>query len=429
VLDVVFNHTAETGRLGPTISFRGLANAEYYRLRPEDPGGYINDTGCGNTINADSAVVRRLIVDSLRHWVRDIGVDGFRFDLASVLGRTATGFSREHPLFAGIAADSVLAGCKLIAEPWDIGPGGYQLGAFPKGWAEWNDQFRDGARRFWRGDEGSAAPLARRIHGSSDIFEGSGRGPPASVNFVASHDGFTTADLVSYAERHNEANGEGNRDGHEHNFSANHGVEGATDDPAILAARRRHRLNLLATPLLAQGTPMLLAGDELGHSQSGNNNAYAQDNEIGWLDWSGLEKDRGFFEEICALARLRRELPLLRQSQYRHGEPAASTGLKDILWFDTGGMPLEAEAWRHTRTLGLLLSRPDSWSAAEHPALAVALLVNSGNADCEFQLPAIASPAGWRCRWSSDAEQGAMSGERCPLGAFAIACLSYEPVG
>jgi glycogen operon protein len=427
LLDVVFNHTAETGRLGPTISLRGLANAEYYRLRPEDPGAYINDTGCGNTLNADSPVVRRLIVDALRHWVRDIGMDGFRFDLASILGRTASGFSREHPLFAEIAADSVLAGCKLIAEPWDVGPGGYQLGAFPNGWAEWNDQFRDAARRFWRGDPGSAAALARRIHGSADIFEGGGRGPLASVNYVASHDGFTTADVVSYAERHNEANGEGNRDGHEHNFSVNHGVEGATDDPAILAARRRHRLNLLATALLAQGTPMLLAGDELGHSQSGNNNAYAQDNGIGWLDWSRLEMDRAFFDEICALARLRRELPLLRQSQYRHGEPAAATGLKDIVWFDVDGAPLGPEAWNGTRTLGLLLSRPDSWNAEEHPVPAVALLINSGDRDCEFRLPEVAGPGRWHRRWSSDAGQGPAVNDRCALGRFAIACLSYEP--
>jgi glycogen operon protein len=425
LLDVVFNHTAETGRLGPTVSFRGLANAEYYRLQADDASAYINDTGCGNTLNSDSPVVQRLIVDCLRYWVRNIGVDGFRFDLASILGRTALGFSREHPLFAAIAQDSVLADCKLIAEPWDIGPGGYQLGGFPNGWAEWNDQFRDGARRFWRGDPGSAATLARRLHGSADIFEGGGRGPHASVNFVASHDGFTTADLVSYAFRHNEANGEGNRDGHEHNLSVNHGVEGATDDPAILAARRRHRLNLLATTLLAQGTPMLLAGDELGHSQAGNNNAYAQDNEIGWLDWSGLESDRGFFEEICTLAGVRRELPLLRQAQYRHGEPTASTGLRDIVWFDGDGAPLGPESWNGTRSLGLLLSRPDSWSAADHPVLAVGLLINSGDRDRAFQLPAIASPGHWRCRWSNAA--GAITDGRFTLGHFGVACLCYEP--
>ena len=427
LLDVVFNHTAETGRLGPTVSFRGLANAEYYRLRSDDASVYINDTGCGNTLNSDSPVVRRLIVDALRHWVRDLGVDGFRLDLACILGRTAAGFDREHPLFAAIAADSVLADCKLIAEPWDIGPGGYQLGAFPNGWAEWNDQFRDSARRFWRGDSGSAATLARRIHGSADIFEGGGRGPLASVNYVASHDGFTTADLVSFAERHNEANGEDNRDGHEHNFSVNHGVEGPTDDHAILAARRRHRLNLLATTLLSQGTPMLLAGDELGHSQAGNNNAYAQDNEIGWLDWSGLDKDRGFFDAICALAQLRRELPLLRQAQYRHGEPAVSTGLRDIVWLDVDGAPLGPESWNGTRTLGLLLSRPDSWRAAESPALAVGLLINARDDDCEFRLPTPATPGHWRLRWSSAAAMGSMANDRFTLGGYGFTCLSYEP--
>ncbi len=427
LLDVVFNHTAETGRLGPTVSLRGLANAEYYRLPPEDPGAYINDTGCGNTLNTGSPVVRRLVVDCLRHWARDIGVDGFRFDLATILGRTDSGFSREHPLFAAISADSVLAGCKLIAEPWDIGPGGYQLGAFPGGWAEWNDQFRDSARRFWRGDPGSAAMLARRMHGSADIFEAGGRGPLASVNYVASHDGFTTADLVSFTERHNEANGEDNRDGHAHNFSVNHGVEGPTGDPAILAARRRHRLNLLATTLLSQGTPMLLAGDELGHSQSGNNNAYAQDNEIGWLDWSGLEKDRKFFDEICTLAQLRRELPLLRQAQYRHGEPAASTGLRDIVWFNVDGAPPGPESWNGTRTLGLLLSRPDSWSAAEHSVLAVGLLINARDDDCEFQLPAPATPGHWRLRWSSAAGELSTANDRFTLGRSGFACLSYEP--
>ena len=291
ILDIAFNHTAESDQFGPTLSFRGLDNEAYYRLEPKDPGTYINDTGTGNTLNTDHPRAQALVLDSLRHWVGEMGVDGFRFDLASILGRHADGFSSEHPLLHTISEDSQLRHVKLIAEPWDPGPGGYQLGQFPDRWAEWNDKFRDTARRFWRGDPGMNGEFARRLHGSADVF--GDRGPFASVNFITAHDGFTLADVVSYEQRHNEANGENNRDGHAHNFSCNHGVEGPTDDDAIRLARRRHRLNLLATLFFSQGTPMLLAGDEFGHTQQGNNNAYAQDNEIGWLDWTILDDDPG----------------------------------------------------------------------------------------------------------------------------------------
>ena len=287
ILDVVYNHTAEGNHLGPTISFRGIDNAVYYRLMPDDLSQYVNDSGCGNTINIDHPQVRHLVLDSLRYWVTDVGVDGFRFDLAPILGRTAAGYDREHVFFLELEQDPALAGIKLIAEPWDVGPGGYQLGHFPRRWAEWNDRYRDTVRQFWRADQGKLGELAHFILGSAERFELSGRGPWASVSYVASHDGFTVADIVSYEHRHNTANGEDNQDGHAHNFSRNYGVEGPTDDPDVNALRRRQRLNMLATVLFSQGTPMLLAGDELGNSQAGNNNAYAQDNETGWLDWLG----------------------------------------------------------------------------------------------------------------------------------------------
>ncbi|MDA0705372.1 MAG: glycogen debranching protein GlgX [Proteobacteria bacterium] len=301
ILDVVYNHTAEGDHIGPSLSFRGLDNLAYYSVEPGAPGTYINDTGCGNTMNADHLQVQQLVVDSLRYWHRTMGVDGFRFDLAPVLGRHNHGFSSSHPLLERIGSDSELGNAKLIAEPWDPGPGGYRLGQFPPRWAEWNDRYRDAARAFWRGDAGIAGEFAQRMHGSADLFDRNGRAPQSSVNLVTSHDGFTLADVASYTERHNAANGENNRDGHTHNLSCNFGVEGVTDDATILARRRRHRMNLIATLLLSQGTPLLLAGDEFGNSQHGNNNAYAQDNATGWLDWEPMNRDPDFTEQVRAL--------------------------------------------------------------------------------------------------------------------------------
>jgi glycogen operon protein len=292
------NHTGEGGDDGPTIAFRGIDNLSYYRTPPHNPGTYVNDTGCGNTLEVEHPRVRQIILDSLGYFAEAMGIDGFRFDLATILGRRSHEFSKGHPLLLDISNDARLADAKLIAEPWDPGPGGYQLGNFPPRWAEWNDNYRDGVRQFWRGDHGKSGVLARRLHGSSDIFEASGRGPTTSINFVTAHDGFTLLDSVSYVNRHNEANGEGNRDGHAHNYSCNYGIEGESSDPDVLMLRRRHRLNLLATLLMSQGTPMLLAGDEFGNSQKGNNNAYAQDNETGWIDWSGLDDDP--LAGICA---------------------------------------------------------------------------------------------------------------------------------
>jgi glycogen operon protein len=380
LIDVVYNHTGETDSFGPTISFRGIDNLGYYRTVPGEPGQYINDTGCGNTINADHPRVCEMILDSLRYWATDMGVDGFRFDLATITARTADGFTKEHPLLKGIASDKVLKGLKLIAEPWDIGPGGYQLGNFPAGWSEWNDKYRDSIRRYWRGDAGEAAEFARRLHGSSDIFENSGRGPTASINYVSAHDGFTLADAVSYEHRHNEANGEDNQDGHSHNFSNNCGVEGETDNAEIIAERRQQRLNMIATLLLSQGTPMLLAGDEFGNSQKGNNNAYAQDNEIGWVDWSGLEDDPDFRDQVSKLIKLRREVALIGQDRFLHDSD-------EIQWWHPSGRPMQYADWPDNEALGLILR-----SKANQ---AVALLLNPSGESVQFLLPTAESILNW----------------------------------
>ncbi len=371
--------------------------------------------------------MRRLIVDSLRHCVDTLGIDGFRFDLAAALARTAAGFDTEHPLFAEIRAEPGLAGVKLIAEPWDVGPGGYRLGTFPRDWAEWNDQFRDTVRRFWCAEPGRAPDFARRVHGSADIFEPGGRAPPASINFITSHDGFTLADLVSFVERHNEANGEHNQDGHRHNFSVNHGVEGPTGDAAINTMRRRHRINLLATLFFSQGTPMLLAGDEFGNSQAGNNNAYAQDNETGWLDWEGLKQDQAFFDEVCRLAALRRELPLLRQAVYRHGDPAAATGHPDIEWFDAEGLTIRAEEWPAIGALGILLSHPDEADRTADGVNAVAILYSVLERDIPFRLPLMEPRGSWRWRFSSAGQGSALTADGgLDLAGFSVACLTHE---
>ncbi len=340
ILDVVYNHTAEGDELGPTLSFRGIDNRSYYRLLD---GGrhYINDTGTGNTVNAGHPMVLRMIMDSLRYWVQVMHVDGFRFDLASVLGREAQGFDTGAAFFDVIRQDPVLARVKLIAEPWDIGPGGYQLGAYPHPFAEWNDRFRDGLRSFWRGDRGLAPELAKRLLGSAERFDHSGRAATSSVNFVTAHDGFTLEDVVSYDAKHNEANGEGNRDGHNDNHSSNMGVEGATKDAAILAARAQRKRNLLATLFLSQGTPMLLGGDEIGNSQGGNNNAYAQDNETGWVTWAGADLALAAF--VARLTALRSTHPVLRQRRFLHARPRED-GLHDVIWRKANGtVPSDAD--------------------------------------------------------------------------------------
>ncbi|HVG49804.1 MAG TPA: glycogen debranching protein GlgX [Rubellimicrobium sp.] len=344
ILDVVYNHTCEGSQMGPTLSFRGIDNACYYRLA-ESPRYTIDDTGTGNTLNLEHPFVMRMVMDSLRHWATRMGVDGFRFDLATTLGRTARGFDRNHPFFQAVRQDPVLGRLKLIAEPWDVGPGGYQLGAFPSPFLEWNDKFRDQVRRYWRGDRDFTRKLAMRISGSALKFDHDGRAATSSVNFLTAHDGFTLMDTVSYREKRNDANGEGNRDGHAHNFSDDLGTEGPTDDPAIRAARARRRRNLMATLMLAQGTPMILAGDELGNSQNGNNNAYAQDNEIGWVDWDNADPEfLAFCRQIVAF---RKRHPILRQKRFLHSRSRLIDGQVDLFWRRADGAVMSEADWNN----------------------------------------------------------------------------------
>jgi glycogen operon protein len=400
ILDVAYNHSGEGGQQGPSVSLRGIDNLAYYRTEAGSPGEYVNDTGCGNTLDADSPVVQRLVLDSLKYWHREMGVDGFRFDLATALGRSDSGFDKRHGLLNRIGSDPGLESAKLIAEPWDPGPGGYQLGHFPVEWAEWNDRYRDTVRRFWRGDAHQGGEFARRIHGSADLFEASGRHPTASINFVTSHDGFTLRDLVSYKKRHNQANGERNRDGHAHNFSSNFGVEGATADPVIAARRRQQRLNLLATLLFSHGTPMLLAGDEFGNSQGGNNNAYAQDNETGWVDWNGLDEDPDFLQQVRLLVALRRNLPLLRQARYLHGRMPTDRGWCDIDWLHPDGRPMQEKDWNGEHCLTLLFSCHADQKDDSPVIEAVAILYNAAPADTLFILPP-GLPPEWSVGFSS----------------------------
>ena len=362
--------------------------------------------------------MQRLVLDSLKYWSGEMGADGFRFDLAPVLGRHADGFSSSHPLLEAIVSDPDLAGVKMIAEPWDPGPGGYQLGQFLAGWAEWNDRFRDGARRFWRGDVGQAGEFARRLHGSADLFDDGSRSPSASINFITAHDGFTLLDAVSYVERHNEANGEENRDGHAHNYSTNHGVEGPSDDPAINAIRRRHRLNLLATLLFSQGSPMLLAGDEFGNSQSGNNNAYAQDNETSWLDWRELDADPEFFAQVRQLVRLRRELALLRVDDYIHDGLDSDTGRITIDWLGVDGDPMQEHEWTEGRSKLVLLERKRSRKDREK----LAIVVNGATEALRFSLPD-AVGRHWSMRFTSTTSGNALHTTTFDAEPMSIALL------
>lgn len=355
ILDVVYNHTAEGNERGPTLSFKGIDNASYYRLAP-DRRYYINDTGTGNTLNLSHPRVIQMVTDSLRYWVQEMHVDGFRFDLGTILAREPDGFDNRSGFLKVCSQDPVLSTVKLIAEPWDCGPGGYQVGRFPPGWAEWNDKFRDVTRDFWRG-EASAAEIAPRLYGSADLFDHLGRKPYASVNFVTAHDGFTLNDLVSFNERRNEANGEDNRDGHDHNRSWNCGAEGPTNDEAVQLLRRRQMRNLLATLLLSQGTPMLLAGDEFARTQRGNNNAYCQDNEISWVDWSLANQNYDQVNFVRTLTHLRAKYPILRRSRFLSANVNEDIGLKEITWINAGGAEMEPAQWddQNMRCFGMLL--------------------------------------------------------------------------
>lgn len=359
ILDVVYNHTAEGNHLGPTLSFRGIDNRSYYYLM-DDEARYYNDfTGTGNALELRHPQVLRMVTDSLRYWVEEMGVDGFRFDLATTLARVNGEFSEHASFLDAVAQDPLLSQVKLIAEPWDTGPGGYRLGQFPPGWAEWNDQYRDTARRFWKGDEGQLATLASRLSGSADIFDRRGRRTWASVNFVTAHDGFTLADLVSYEQKHNEANQEDNRDGGDNNYSWNCGVEGPADDPAVVQLRYRQMRNFLATLLLSQGVPMLVAGDEFGRSQSGNNNAYCQDNPISWLDWDGIDDaGRSLLEFTRRLIRLCHQHIVFHRNRFFQGGIIPGTDVKDVVWLRSDGMAMSDADWQdpQARALGLRLS-------------------------------------------------------------------------
>lgn len=387
-LDVVYNHTCEGGETGPTVSWRGLDNANYYRVVPGDERHFINDTGVGNTVNLSHPRVLQMVTDSLRYWATSYRIDGFRFDLGVTLGREAHGFDAGSGFFDALRQDPVLAQCKLISEPWDVGPGGYQLGNHPPGFSEWNDRFRDSVRRFWRGDAHQRPELAARLTGSADLFDKRKRRPWASINFITSHDGYTLADVVAYDRKHNEANGEDNRDGHNENWSANWGAEGPTDDPAILDTRARVARSMLATLCIALGTPMLLAGDEACRTQRGNNNAYCQDNEISWTDWTLAASPEG--EAMTAFAAraiaLRRDHPLLRETRFLFGEREVLPDVHDIDWFDERGEPLSPAAWQDPEGRALVMRRAGPGQDGEIEVLLI--MLNASPGAIAFSTPA-----------------------------------------
>ncbi len=400
ILDVVYNHTAEGNERGPTLSFRGIDNASYYRLLPHDRRFYINDTGTGNTLNLSHPRVLQMVTDSLRYWVQEMHVDGFRFDLATILGREPYGFDEGGGFLDSCRQDPVLSQVKLIAEPWDLGPGGYQVGGFPPGWAEWNDRFRDTARAFWKGDAGMAAEMAARLSASADKFNRRGRRPWASVNFITAHDGFTLADVVSFSHKHNEANGEGNRDGHSDNYSWNHGVEGPTGDPRVAALRQRQQRNMLATLLLAQGTPLLLAGDEFGRTQHGNNNAYCQDNPIGWVDWRADPHRESLRQFTRLLIGLRDRYPLLRRGRFLTGAFDETLQVRDVSWINAAGDEMTDADWTdgNTRCFAMLLDGRARATGIRRPAGDATLLwvLNAYHDQVAFTLPRVAGGRGWQ---------------------------------
>lgn len=395
ILDVVYNHTAEGNELGPTLSFKGIDNFSYYRTMPDQHRYYINDTGTGNTVNTSHPRVLQMVMDSLRYWAQAMHVDGFRFDLGTILGREPEGFDPRGGFFDAITQDPVLSKLKLIGEPWDIGPGGYQVGGFPPGWGEWNDKYRDTVREYWKGDNVSN-DFAARLLGSGDLYDLRGRRPWSSVNFITAHDGFTLNDLVSYNEKHNEANGEDNNDGHNDNRSCNYGEEGPTENQDIVAVRERQKRNFLTMLLFSHGTPMLLAGDEFGRSQQGNNNGYCQDSEISWVNWEALsDQDHALRHFTQRLIALRAEQPLLRRESWRDG--------LEIRWFNAGGGLQQSEQWDEGSTLGLAISRPDleQEEGIWHDVL---MLFNPFEGDVPFQIPQFGE-GGWVLELSTAEEK------------------------
>lgn len=435
ILDVVYNHTGEGSHLGPTLSLRGIDNAAYYHLRADDRRYYADVTGCGNTLNVPHPRVLQLVIDSLRYWVQEMHVDGFRFDLATALGRGPHAFRSDAPFFAAVSQDPVLAEVKLIAEPWDLGADGYQVGNFPKGWAEWNEKYRTTLRAFWRGDKVPIGELTWRLCGSSDVYETSGRGPCASINYVTSHDGFTLHDLVSYEVKHNEDNGEENRDGTDNNLARNWGVEGPTNDPEVLECRGRIKHNLIASLAFSLGVPMISAGDELGRTQRGNNNAYCQDNDVSWVDWR-LDRSR---EQLLAFARdvlsLRRRFSVLRRHSFWRGEPVCRAGVKDLTWLRPGGKEMTGGDWndRRCRLVGMLVhehaERADGSDVGDTEVQTLLLVFNGHDRSYRFRCPDV--PVSGRWVWRIDTASAGppgrpTTGKTIRVAARSVAVLEYE---
>jgi isoamylase len=432
ILDVVYNHTAEGNQMGPTLSFRGIDNPAYYRLLADNPRYYMDYTGTGNSLNMQHPRVLQLIMDSLRYWVLEMHVDGFRFDLAATLARELHEVDRLGAFLDIIQQDPVLSQTKLIAEPWDLGEGGYQVGKFPVGWAEWNDRYRDAVRSYWKGDGGLIGELAYRMTGSSDLYERSGRRPYASINFVTAHDGFTLRDLVSYNQKHNEANGEENRDGSDNNRGWNCGVEGPTEDPAVNACRIQQSRNFIATLMFSQGVPMLLAGDEIGHTQQGNNNAYCQDNEISWLNWEAPDRELLAFAQRMVM--LRKRHPVFRRRNFFQGRPIKGAGIKDILWLTPDGKEMADEEWKQSsaRGLGMFLAGKGLLEYGERGEQITddnfLLLMNAHHEEIPFILPSLAEGAHWRAivdtTWCDQSRRSVHNaGQTYPLKARSLALL------
>jgi glycogen operon protein len=436
ILDVVYNHTAEGNHLGPTISLRGIDNASYYRLQPNAARFYEDFTGCGNTLNMRSPRVLQLIMDSLRYWVSEMHVDGFRFDLASALARELHAVDKLGAFFDIIHQDPLLSQVKLIAEPWDLGEGGYQVGNFPTKWTEWNGKYRDAVRRFWRGDGGAVSELATRLSGSSDLYAQSGRRPYASINFITAHDGFTLADLVSYSEKHNEANGEGNADGENNNLSWNCGVEGQTPDRRVLDLRACHRRNLMSTLLLSVGVPMLSGGDELLRTQRGNNNAYCQDNAISWTDWSMTPEKQDFLEFTRRVIAIWKAYPVLRRRKFFQGRRIRGAEVQDIAWLEPSGAEMTDDMWSspEVRALAVRLNGDAIQDVNERGERIVSdtllLMLNAGAEPVTFELPATAPIERWETLVDTadpwQASRRLRAGDRYALPPHSMAALKLN---
>ena len=435
ILDVVYNHTGEGNELGPTLSFKGIDNASYYRLPKDNKRHYINDTGTGNTVNLSHPRVIQMVTDSLRYWTEEMRIDGFRFDLGTILAREVYGFDEQSSFLKAVDQDPVLTSVKMIAEPWDCGPGGYQVGAFPPGWAEWNDKFRDTVRDFWRG-EATVAALAPRLSASAELFKHEGRRAWASVNFITAHDGFTLNDWASYNEKHNEANGENNKDGNSSNRSWNCGTEGPTDDKTIVELRNRQKRNLLSTLLLSRGTPLILGGDEFGRTQQGNNNAYCQDSEISWLDWSFSDDAKALLEFSKRLIKLRHAYPVLRRSRFLTGQHDQQLGVRDVTWINANGGEMQDAHWKDPsmKCFGMLLDGRAQKTGIRKQGQdeTVLIVMNSYEGFVDFTLPEVSAGSKWTLLISTDIPDAA-SGAEFPFGALyrvtGRSLLLFSPTG